>query len=137
MTMAIDPAASQAVLRFVRGTLGCSCPDEVFNSIAIERVRGTDASAPYVRLLVGRRLLIYVLDAQQPEQVRATVPALLRQGLEERDANGLNRLRLVVAAGLPTPEVTATVANLASEIGLDDRSHLHVIAAGLVPACLC
>ena len=132
----MDPSDSEAIERFVRGTLGCSCPDEVFNSLAIERVHGPDASVPYVRLLVGNRLLIYVLEAQDPGLVRAAVSKLVRQGREERDRIGLNRFRLVLAAGHPTPAPTAAAVSLADGIDLDDRAHLHVIAAGLVPASL-
>jgi hypothetical protein len=132
----MDPSDSEAIERFVRGTLGCGCPDEVFNSIAVERMRGPDASAPYLRLLVGNRLLIYVLEAQDPGPARAAMSMLVRQGLEERDRIGLNRFRLVLAADHPTPALTATAVSLTDEIGLDDRAHLHVIAAGLVPASL-
>lgn len=134
--MATTPADSQAIEHFVRGTLGCGCPDGVFDSIALERVHGAGAAASYIRLLIGNRLLIYVLGAAPPEQVRAAVPALLRQGLEERDSRGLNRLRLVVTASHSTPALTSTVAGLAGEIGLDERSHLHVVAAGQLPASL-
>ncbi len=133
----MNPADRQSIERFVRGTLGCGCPDEVFNSIAIERPGGTAPSAPFVRLLVGNRLLIYVIDARDLDLAGATVPMLATQGVAERDRAGLNRFRLVVAADHPTPPgVTAFSAGVAEAIEQDDRAHLHVIAAELVPASL-
>ncbi len=131
-----SPADKQAIERFVRGMLGCGCPDEVFNSIVIERTGHPDDSTRYVRLLVGNRLLIYVVEAQDLERVRAAVPVLARLGIEERDRAGLNRFRLVVAANGSTQPATAATDGFAGAMGLDDRAHLHVVAADLVPASL-
>lgn len=133
MTRPID---SQAIAGFVRGTLGCGCPDEVFDSIVIEQATSPDPAAPYVRLLVGDRLLIYVIEARDLERARAAMSMLARKGLEERDRYGLNRFRLVVATDQPTQPMTAAAASFADETGMDERAHLHVIAADLVPASL-
>ncbi len=129
-------ADTQAIVRFVRGTLGCGCPDEVFNSISIERPGGPDPSAPYVRLLVGNRLLIYVLDGKDVEQEPAIVPRLASRGRHERDRNGLNRFRLVIGSERATQLLEASSASFAAEIGHDERAHLHVIASDLVPVDL-
>ncbi len=133
----MNPADRQAIEHFVRGTLGCGCPDEVFNSITIERPGGPDPLAQCVRLLVGNRLLIYVIEARDVEQVQAAVSVLAPRGLEERDRIGLNRFRLVVAADCPAPSVvTAVSSGFSDAIEQDHRAHLHVIAAELVPASL-
>ena len=48
------------IKRFVQETLGCSCPEEVFDKIECD----TDASRIWWRRInVGNRLLIYILDA--------------------------------------------------------------------------
>ena len=49
---------------FVRDTLGCRCPDEVLRSISIDHLYAADGATPYTRLIVGNRLLIYVLEAE-------------------------------------------------------------------------
>jgi hypothetical protein len=131
-----NPADRQAIEHFVRGTLGCGCPDEVFNAISVERPGGPDPSAPYVRLLVGNRLLIYVIEPRDVGQARAAVSELARLGIEQRNSAGLNRFRLVVAADQATPVATAASAVFSDAIGHDDHAHLHVIAADLVPASL-
>lgn len=130
------PDGNQAIERFVRGTLGCGCPDEVFDSIEIERTAGPGESAPCVRLLVGGRLLIYVLEAQDLERIADAVSELARHGIEQRDRAGLNRFRLVVAADDPTQPLKAATGSFASRAGTDDRAHLHVIATDLLPASL-
>lgn len=105
------PSASTgrvSIERFVRGTLGCRCPDRVFETIAIQRDFAAGGDSHCTRLVVGDRLLIYIVqDAGAP-----AVRRLARTGLSERNDCGYNRFRL------------------------DDRAHLHVIAAQTVPAAL-
>jgi hypothetical protein len=132
----MSPVDSAAIERFVRGTLGCGCPDQVFNSVAIEHVAGPGDSQRHTRLLVGNRLLIYILIATDREQVAATLPVLARRGCDERDRNGLNRFRLVIVAGHPTRLTDTAPALFADAIGADDRAHLHVIAPELLPTDL-
>ena len=57
----LNPHHTDEITRFVRGTLGCQCPDEVFQSIVIGQERTADHGEPFTRLLVGDRLLIYIL----------------------------------------------------------------------------
>ena len=46
--------ASQVdVEHFVRGTLGCSCPDEVFRSIVVSRLPAVAGRPPILQVLVG------------------------------------------------------------------------------------
>ena len=58
--------------RFVRDTLGCQCPDSVFEQIDYQENTGIlDKDAIVKRLLVGNRLLIYILEIrlyQKPGQ---------------------------------------------------------------------
>ena len=53
----VTSLASPALEHFVRGTLGCKCPDVVFQSITIDRADS------HTRLVVGNRLLIYVFES--------------------------------------------------------------------------
>ena len=84
--------ASSDLQRFVRGTLGCKCPDEVFQSVAL------NCHEDHTRLMIGDRLLIYVMevatDSAAGESVVADWP---HDGLADRNSKRLNRFRLVVA----------------------------------------
>jgi hypothetical protein len=49
----MNPADRQSIEHFVRGTLGCHCPDDVFQSIAIERVPTPRHALPHTRLVIA------------------------------------------------------------------------------------
>lgn len=132
----MNPADRQSIERFVRTTLGCKCPDEVFESIAIERAPTPDAALPHTRLVIGNRLLIHVLEAPSVRATAAAVSKLATQGRTERDAKHYNRYRLVVASDYPTGLLTTARTSFESVAGTDNRAHLHVLATDLLPDAL-
>jgi hypothetical protein len=124
----VTSLASPALEHFVRGTLGCKCPDEVFQAIAIDRTES------HTRLVVGNRLLIYVLETSPGKAPGKALARLAEQGLTDRNAQRLNRFRLVIASTQPTLALADAKANFAEAVGDDDRAHLHVIAVDQLPA---
>lgn len=122
--------------RFVRGTLGCGCPDEVFQSIAISRLPAVPGRPPVAQVLVGSRLLIHVVSPPTAASANGWLEQLAANGRATRDRHGYHRFRLVVAAtggAAPAADLEARFARVA--VG-DDRMHLHVIAADRLPAGL-
>ena len=119
---------------FVRATLGCQCPDEAFQSISIDRVGAADGTASYTRLLVGHRLLIYVLDAATIGVADGALTDLVAGGRRERDERGYNRFRLVIACDDPASEKTAVQHAFDEACGNDGRAHLHCLPRALLPA---
>jgi len=118
---------------FVRTTLGCGCPEEYLRSIRCTRT-GPGIDSPLTRLDVGGRLLVYVLTVgDRPEPVFAALPAVIAAGLVERDTEGFNRLRVVVAAEDPEELRERAEREFAASAPLDDRIHLHVVATGDLP----
>lgn len=133
--MAAPPLSSTdraSIERFVRGPLGCRCPDEVFEAIVIERARTPDHASQYTRLVVGDRLLIYVAQDTSVLAVRR----LASQGLSERNERGYNRFRLVVAQDCPAHTRVDIEQAFREAAGPDDRAHLHVIGADAAPEAL-
>jgi hypothetical protein len=124
------------VERFVRADLGCKCPDDVFDSIAIERDATPGVTSPCIRLVVGNRLLIYVLEAASGSAAPDDVAGLATRGPAERDARGFNRFRLVVASERPAELRARADESFARIAGHDDRAHLHVIALDRLPKVL-
>ncbi|TCJ11662.1 hypothetical protein EZJ19_14700 [Parasulfuritortus cantonensis] len=114
----------QAVADFARTSLGCQCEPEVFRSISLEA--GGTAGLPCVRVVVGERLLIWLVAGSSAEQ---RVAELARAGLRERDARGYNRFRLVLAEAGPDSE-----ARFQSAVGMDGKAHLHGIPEADWPA---
>lgn len=132
----MKPLESQAIEIFVRSTLGCKCPDEVFRDLSIDPNASGDVALRFTRLAVGGRLLIYVLGPQSSDGLRGHIHGLASQGVHERDACGYNRFRLVVATdeSLGLEAAVTQAFNMAA--GADDRAHVHVVAARDVPAAL-
>lgn len=135
-----------AIRRFVRETLGCTCPEEVFERIEDEYCAARDGLGEYRRLLVGERLLIYIVTLFEgrgsaagwkdglDDALEAQLCALLAAGRAERDRLGLNRFRAVLAA--PEPDALAPLARraLATFHDADAKVHLHVVRRGECPA---
>ena len=119
---------------FVRGTLGCQCPDEVFQSISIDRSGTADDAASCTRLLVGHRLLIYVLDAASFGVAESALADLVARGRRERDERGYNRFRLVIACDEPASASIAVQHAFDAARGNDERAHLHCLPRALLPA---
>ena len=132
----MDPSHADEITRFVRGTLGCQCPDDVFQSIVIGQARAPDSTSSFTRLIVGDRLLIYLLQSCSAATARDTVIALARQGQAERDAKGYNRFRLVIAPLDAAADASGARAVFEDAIGRDEKAHLHVVASREIPIAL-
>jgi len=124
---------TSSIENFVRVTLGCSCPDEVFRSITIDRAPMSGAANGCARLVIGDRLLIYVLEPAAASGSIEPLTGLASAGLAERNARGLNRFRLVVATPRPIRHLEEVQARFARVAGSDDRAHLHLVAADSLP----
>ena len=87
-----------------------------------------------MRLVIGNRLLIYVMETTLEPPAAKTVSRLVEQGLADRNSQRLNRFRLVVACPQPSPDLASATASFAAVAGDDDRAHLHVISTDELPA---
>ena len=132
----MNPADRQSIEHFVRTTLGCKCPDEVFESIVLEPAPTSRDALPHTRLVIGNRLLICIHETQPAKTTTAAVSNLAQQGLAERDAKHYNRFRLVLASTHPTQLLDDARASFASVAGDDPRAHLHVLATEQLPHAL-
>ena len=119
--------------RFIRDTLGCTCPDDVFEHTD-SRCQVTLGSVTLNRRInVGHRLLIYLMECDDPEVLRSRLPEVFSRGLEERDRKGFNRLRVVVATDNRQPVSRAAQRVFEGQGGVDKRLHLHVVDKTAVP----
>jgi len=81
-----------------------------------------------IQLRIGARLLVQVVIGVEAEAVKSRLTEWIAQGVGQRDANHLNRFRLVLGATDP-----AAVGSVAREIMVqrplpDERVHLHVLS---------
>lgn len=120
-----DVPGSGPTKQFVRETLGCSCPDEVFESIRWDTlsVVGVDV----LRGIIGEKLLVYLFPVGDVKQMGRNLPALVKAGRDERDIGALNRFRLVLISDQPETLLGVATRLFADLSIVDDRMHLHVV----------
>ncbi|MHC4355040.1 MAG: hypothetical protein ACYTE3_08860 [Planctomycetota bacterium] len=115
------------IKQFVRGTLGCTCPDEVFEHIDCRA--GVNVSQD-VRLdyeiNVGNRLLIYLVAVDDSGSLRPLISQLVREGTGKRDRENFNRFRLVLLTQEPT-DMAENALVVFQSLGADEKVHLHVV----------
>ena len=120
--------------KFVREELGCTCPDEVFASIYLEKnpAAFSDLLKGYL-LEIGGKLLVYLVETDDLALVVTNLEQVFKRGREKRDADGFNRFRLVVS----TPDIHSARPILMRKFDalneLDEKLHLHFIAPDQLP----
>jgi hypothetical protein len=131
----------QARIRdFVQGTLGCQCPEDVFESVdCVDNFTSADGIVVKARINVGNRLLVYVAEMGERAGVDY-IRKLLSEGIRERDTRGFNRFRLALCTR-NRESVLTMVREIASSadgcgsslelaVGLDERVHAHILPSG-------
>jgi hypothetical protein len=121
------PPSRTAIERLVREELGCTCPDEVFECILEGPLALPGLAEPGRRVAIGGRLLVYLIEAEDPVAAVAGLPAWISAGRAERNAAGMNRLRLVVVTARPETMTPALRAEFEALPDRDERIHLHVL----------
>ncbi|MBM4135386.1 MAG: hypothetical protein FJ241_00975 [Nitrospira sp.] len=119
---------NENIKTFIKQTLGCTCPDEVFQYINCQsNIRLQDDIVLSRKINIGNRLLIYVIEANNPDSLKDIVPLLVSMGRNERDSLKLNRFRLVMVTDR-LDEIKQAADTLFDTVDKDERIHLHVIS---------
>ena len=112
------------IKRFVQETLGCSCPEEVFNQIDYQKeYDGISGS----KVNVGDRLLIYIITMEGKSNIQGVINSALERGVVERDKKGFNRFRLVLVASHPDELRSSAEQAFNSSGYTDEKTHLHIV----------
>jgi len=124
---------SENIKTFVKQTLGCGCPEEVFNHIGYQtNIKLDDNILISNKINIGNRLLIYIVEISNPDSVKHVLSSLLDIGKKERDSSGFNRFRLVLATD-KLDEIKEVADIVFKTIDKDERIHLHVISKKNIP----
>ena len=119
---------NEKIKLFVIQTLGCACPEEVFQYIDCQHnIKLNDDILLHNKINIGNRLLIYIVEMNNPSFIKINLPLLIETGKKERDNSGLNRFRLVVVT-----ESVNQIKHIAGSVFenlkyKDDKIHLHII----------
>jgi hypothetical protein len=117
---------------FIRETLGCGCPEEVFQYMDYRSNIMSGDVLLRARINVGNRLLIYVVDVEKRESLRNILSRLIDIGKKERDDLGFNRFRLVLASDNMN-EIRRTSEDLFRDSVKDEKVHLHIVQKAVIP----
>jgi len=125
-------AENLSIKKFVRQVLGCTCPDKVFEQI--EDRQTISSASPHTRsITIGGRLLIYIWEVNEIDRFKKNFLAMLAAGWKERDEQGLNRFRAVLAVNEMTQGIAAEAdLHFSRFAGRDERMHLHVIPGSVL-----
>lgn len=115
------------VRKFVRETLGCGCPEEVFDDLVLARETLWDGGPDIRTLLVGNRLLIVMFATRDWSDLGVILPQLVKCYRRMRDESGYNRVRLVVACSRPEALRASASLTFAGLPEVDERMHLHIL----------
>jgi hypothetical protein len=113
------------IKRFIQETLGCSCPEEVFNKIDYQKECDGISGR---KINVGDRLLIYIISIDRKSNIQGVITSALEQGVEERDKKGLNRFRLVLVSSRPDELRSSAEHAFDSSGHTDEKTHLHIVS---------
>lgn len=121
----------EAIRHFVRESLGCGCPDEVFENINVSTQSGLFKLASTV-YEIGGRLLVAVIAPVDWREIMPGLADMIDTGKHYRDQHGFNRFRLVVVTD--SDDARENLPALFGKLpNSDDKTHLHVINPELMP----
>ena len=111
---------------FVQKTLGCGCPEDVFtyidcrSNIPLNNIRLRN------KINIGNRLLIFIVEVNDPDSLKETLKSLVDAGTKERDGVGFNRVRIVLVADSPGT-FKQRACDIFASLEKDERVHLHIL----------
>jgi hypothetical protein len=112
------------IKRFVQETLGCTCPEEVFNRIDYQKECDGISGR---KINIGERLLIYIITMDGKPNIQGVISSALERGIKERDEKGFTRFRLVLESSRPD-ELRVLAEHAFDGSGCaDEKTHLHVV----------
>ena len=122
---------NRTITHFIRGVLGCGCPDKVFEDISVTSQSELFAVTNSVYEL-GGRLIVVIIVPEHWQDVEPALGSMVEVGKKYRDRHGFNRFRLVVATDSDEARQVLT-AQFEALPDIDERLHLHVIEPQKIP----
>lgn len=119
----------QNITNFTKHTLGCGCPDKVFEKIEVSKIPKSGSASQVTRINIGDTLLIYIIHPDSEEELKGNVKHLTSIGREDKVSNNFNRFRLVVAGDEAALNTDVVVNRFATEVSNDEKMHIHFVKA--------
>jgi len=117
---------------FVKNTLGCGCPEKVFEKIDVSKLLIPGYEKEITRIVVGDTLLIYLIRPELIANFVDSVEAIGLAGKNDRDTNKHNRFRLVVS-GIDDDVLQGKVSvRYSKSFNNEEKMHIHFVDKELV-----
>jgi hypothetical protein len=123
---------NEEIKAFVQKTLGCGCPEEVFQYMDLKSDIKVDDIMLKGRINIGNRLLIYIVEMDDIDSIKHVVTFFTGMGIKERDGSNFNRFRLVLASD-NCDGIRQAAEAVFRDIDKDEKVHLHIIPAKNIP----
>ena len=117
---------------FVKNTLGCGCPEKVFEKIDVSKLQTVENEKEITRVVVGGTLLIYVIRPRLAGDFVDSVEAIGLAGKNDRDTNNYNRFRLVVSGFEHEVQQGKIAGRFSALFNTDEKMHIHFVGQELV-----
>jgi len=126
-----DRWSNKKLIEFVKNTLGCGCPEKVFEKIDVSQHQAAANTDKITRIVIGDTLLIYILCLDSDDVFTDSVLTLCSEGMIDRDTHNYNRFRLVLsgAGGLAQKEKISERFATAFD---DEKMHIHFVDDALI-----
>jgi len=124
---------NENIKAFVKQTLGCACPEEVFKYIDCQSNIKLNDILLRNKINIGNRLLIYVVEMNNADSLKDILPSLVDMGKKERDNLRFNRFRLVVATD-DLEEIKQIAESIFETVDKDEKVYLHIVPKADIPA---
>ena len=119
--------SKDSLITFIKNTLGCRCPEEVFENIDVKFIRPIENVGEFARVVVGNTLLVYVYCDGQLGDVISSIEQTTNKGRDDRNKNKYNRFRLVLPDSLGKNVIEEAKVNFVSEFQFDEKLNLHFV----------
>ncbi|HUN55194.1 MAG TPA: hypothetical protein VMU29_08575 [Smithella sp.] len=124
--------SNKRLREFVQETLGCMCPEKVFEKINISSRLVEGYSNEITRIVVGNTLLIYVIRPESDNNLFDSVELIGLVGKNDRDLNNYNRFRLVVSIVEDFAHNDTISERFSSIFATDEKMHIHFVRKELL-----
>lgn len=117
---------------FVKNTLGCGCPEKVFEKIDVSKHLAVEYGKEITRIVVGDTLLIYIINPEPSGNFVDSVESIGLAGKNDRDTNNYNRFRLVVSGFEDEVQQGKVAGRFSVLFNTDEKMHIHFVNQELV-----
>jgi hypothetical protein len=117
---------------FIRNTLGCGCPERVFEKIDVSDLQTGEREKKITRVVVGDVLLIYVMQRESSGNLVDSVESIGLAGKTDRDTNNYNRFRLVVSGFEDVAQQKEISERFSKSFSTDEKMHIHFVNKELI-----